>query len=35
VRIARHWAEIRRGPASIDAATFALSKLYGRAARIC
>jgi SAM-dependent methyltransferase len=29
VRIARHWAEIRRGPASIDAATFALGKLYG------
>ena len=30
VRIARQWAEIRRGPAPVDAATFALRKLYGK-----
>lgn len=30
VRIARHWAEIRRGPAPIDAATFALRNCYAR-----
>jgi hypothetical protein len=29
VRIARHWAEIRRGPASVEAATFALRNCYG------
>ena len=29
VRIARHWAEIRRGTAPIDAATFALRNCYG------
>lgn len=30
IHIARHWAEIRRGPASIDAATFALRDCYAR-----
>lgn len=30
IRIARHWAEIRRGPAPIDAATFAIRNLYAR-----
>ena len=30
MRIARHWAEIRRGPASIDAATFAIRDCYAR-----
>ena len=30
IRIARHWAEIRRGPAPVDAATFAIRDLYAR-----
>ncbi|MFN8641695.1 MAG: hypothetical protein U0802_08580 [Candidatus Binatia bacterium] len=30
IRIARHWAEIRRGPAAVDAATFAIRDLYAQ-----